>query len=682
MLQYIIKLSISLSLVYLFYQLFLRRLTFYNWNRWYLLIYSMVCFVIPFINVFTIIVERPALRESAIINYIPAITQISPVAAEAVAPVPSSGINRVQVAVIVFLAGVLFMLVRLLLQYYSLYKMRSKAVLLYDEKVKLYHIDEPVMPFSFGRGIYVNQHQHSEHELKEIIRHEFIHVKQRHSLDILWSELLCILNWYNPFAWLLRHDIRQNLEFIADQQVLQTGLDRKQYQYLLLKVIGVNSFSIATNFNFSSLKRRIAMMNKAKSARVHLIRFLFLLPLLVVVLLAFRNSTQGKQPPVKGVTTDTIPAAPKTPAGWKDINTIDVTDQQKVTIRLKNGKTEKYDLVNAKEKEAFEKKYGALPEPPTPLVPVMPDNNERPENPEAPEKPERPEAPEKREAPETPERAEAPEAPEPPEAPEAPEKAPYTIDLQDCLNKKGYCITVADNYGECVVIVKDKNNKIVEAVVLTDWDKDKKYAEKYGEIPPRQIQLMPKYKTGQPAKARTATKGEAVKEVIVMGRPAEAKMAIASKVAADPKALAELKAEPKEVVVIGKPMEVKIAKASKLATEPSATLPIKSVPAGTIVGKPVGVKAIAPELNKVGKIERKPAQKAELILVEKVERKPAQKAELILIEKVEGKPASKASAEPAKAAEKPLSLTEVRIVEKIKPKPATEPKKTTSGQEQ
>lgn len=273
MLQYLLKLTISLSIVYLFYQLFLRRLTFYNWNRWYLLIYSMVCFVIPCINVFTIILKEPSLRQSAFVNYIPAITQI-----ELTTQKGSTGIDWLLVTAAVIVTGIIAMVVRLLMQYYSLFKMRKKAVLLYDDNIKLYHIDAPVMPFSFGRGIYVNQHQHSEAELKEIIHHEFIHVKQRHSLDIIWSELLCILNWYNPFAWLLRHDIRQNLEFVADQQVLQTGLDRKQYQYLLLKVIGVNSFNIATPFNFSSLKKRIAMMNKAKSARVHLIRFLFLLP--------------------------------------------------------------------------------------------------------------------------------------------------------------------------------------------------------------------------------------------------------------------------------------------------------------------------------------------------------------------------------------------------------------------
>src|SRR5690349_15778366 len=104
MLVYIIKLSISLTIVYLFYQLLLRRLTFYTWNRWYLLIYSMVCFVIPFINVFTIIVERPALRESAFINYIPAITQLSP-GAEVDTVARPEGINWLQVGVVVIVSG-------------------------------------------------------------------------------------------------------------------------------------------------------------------------------------------------------------------------------------------------------------------------------------------------------------------------------------------------------------------------------------------------------------------------------------------------------------------------------------------------------------------------------------------------------------------------------------------------
>jgi N-acetylmuramoyl-L-alanine amidase len=104
---------------------------------------------------------------------------------------------------------------------------------------------------------------------------------------------MCILNWYNPFAWLLRHNLRQNLEFIADSKVIQSGIDKKQYQYSLLKVIAAPEFQIVSQFNIVSLKKRIAMMNKMPSNRVHLVKFLFVLPLLAVSLLAFRGVSQN-----------------------------------------------------------------------------------------------------------------------------------------------------------------------------------------------------------------------------------------------------------------------------------------------------------------------------------------------------------------------------------------------------
>jgi hypothetical protein len=586
-------------------------------------------------------VKQPSLRESTFINYIPAITQITSTATGTTFE-PGAGISWMQVTIMVMVAGMLFMIVRLLMQYYSLFKMRSKAVLLYEDKVKLYHIDEPVMPFSFGRGIYVNQHQHSESELKEIIRHEFIHVKQRHSVDIIWSELLCILNWYNPFAWLLRHDIRQNLEFIADQQVLQTGLDRKQYQYLLLKVIGVNSFSIATNFNFSSLKKRIAMMNKSRSARVHLIRFLFLLPLLVVVLLAFRNTTQGLHQLRKETVTDTIPAAPKTPAGWKDIVTIDVTDELIATIRLKNGKTEKYDLKIIKQKEEFEKKYGPLPEPPTPPAPVFAGEKELPEAPEAPERPELPEAPEKIEGKERPELPEAPEAPgvlpvapDAPKPPAAPEK--ITINFQDCLNKKGYCITIADNYGECVVIVKDKNSKIVEAVALTDWNKDKKYEEKYGEIPPRPAAIWKRTDGEKPVASIEANEVRinSPDEMLAVGGPVKVKTVAGSPV--------EVIAN-KITVAKTKAPELKIVNANELIV----TQPVKAKNAinATVATKAKPVTKVDVTYKKMSVVSKKAVVNAKTATV--LHNKPItiQKKMAVAVEKAAEKP--KAPAEPQK----------------------------------
>jgi TonB-dependent SusC/RagA subfamily outer membrane receptor len=287
--EYLLKLSISLGAVYLFYILVLQRLTFYNLNRRYLLFYSLLCFFIPFTDV-TSLLSKNEMDNNKLVNFIPAFNfSGSTTAAAQAANENSSSLYYWQWGFIVLLIGSFLLLLRLAVQYFSFLKMRNAAELLSNEEVKLYRVKDKIIPFSFNNSIFINHEIENGEELKEIILHEFVHVKQKHTIDILFAEFLCIINWYNPFVWLMRKAIRQNLEFIADNNVLQSGFDRKQYQYLLLKVIGVSQFSITQQFNFSSLKKRIAMMNKLKSAKVHLIKFLFALPLTAILLLAFRD---------------------------------------------------------------------------------------------------------------------------------------------------------------------------------------------------------------------------------------------------------------------------------------------------------------------------------------------------------------------------------------------------------
>lgn len=395
--EYLLKLSLSLGLVYLFYQFVLRRLTFYNWNRWYLLGYTLLSFCLPFVDISRTL-EQSDIKDSVVISWVPVIGQVNFISHRS----GSGALTGWDYVFLVLLAGALFMLVRLGLQLWSIRRMREKSTLLNYGGMRFYQVNESIIPFSFGNSIFINQEQHSSDELEEIIRHEFVHVKQKHSADIIWGELLCLLNWYNPFAWLLKRSIRQNLEYIADRQVLEQGMDRKQYQYLLLKVIGNNHFSIANQFNFSSLKKRIAMMNKFRSARFHLVKFLFILPLLSVLLLAFRNNwkeaanpgsrTSSMGNPETGTGMDTIPdkvTMPPSPppppvnpiqeflkrnpdvkeAGWvfRQDNSVAV-----LQITKKDGTVEKINMESDEERKAAEKIYGALPYPPPPPAPAGP----------------------------------------------------------------------------------------------------------------------------------------------------------------------------------------------------------------------------------------------------------------------------------------------------------------------
>jgi len=364
LIQYLLKFSISLSLVYLFYQSFLRGLTFYNCNRWYLLGYLLLSFIIPFINI-SPLVEKTDFSSVQIVHYIPVFDKYTNnVNANVNWPILHNFFlwtHWWNIVLLILIAGSLFMVIRLCMQMFSLQKMKKHAIRINDAVVAVYHVEKSIIPFSFGNNIYINQHLHAERELADIILHEYVHVKEKHTIDILLAELLCICNWYNPFAWLIRKAIRQNLEFIADNKVLQTGMNKKKYQYHLLKVTGMPQYAIASNFNFSSLKKRIAMMNKIKTAKVQLLRFLFVLPLIAIVLLAFRNNNNNDKQ-ITGIilraenyATDSIPAI-KDNSTENDVLSMEQHDS-KVKVTLKNGKIERYNLLDATERKNYETKY-------------------------------------------------------------------------------------------------------------------------------------------------------------------------------------------------------------------------------------------------------------------------------------------------------------------------------------
>ncbi len=463
---YLLKFSLSLAAVYLLYHVLLRRLTFYRWNRLYLLTYPLACFLIPLIDIAPLLQQEEE-TTAGIMTYVPLVQDmVQPTGGAAIA-----GGWKMIVAIVA--VGMLVLLCRLLLQYFSLQQIKKQAVLLSNEGVRLYQVNRDIIPFSFANAIYINQHNHTQDELKEIIRHEYVHVKQRHSFDILLAELLCIINWYNPFAWLLRSAIRQNLEFAADHCVLESGVDKKAYQYLLLKVVGTPHFRIVNQFNFSSLKKRIVMMNKMKTARVHLVKFAFVLPLAAILLLAFRekiatgfNKATPTVPPI--ITSDTVPelkqdvlpsetqwnmaagaAAEKAfrkrhpkvvRLAWAHVDDVKVSGDdatEKLAERFKpgpvlyvyltNGKHEVYFLGNEDDNQRFKKNYGELPPvappppppPPPPAAPVpaaAPSPAEYPAPPPPPAAPPAFEAPTPLPVPAAPPAAYAPEDPAPAQA--------------------------------------------------------------------------------------------------------------------------------------------------------------------------------------------------------------------------------------------------------------------------
>lgn len=376
LIQYLVKLSISLTVVWLFYQFILRRLTFYNSNRWYLLGYTLLSFFIPFIDITSIVGNNNG-SEKNIIQLIPSVHQYTAALEEAShCPIPiwSTSYDKWDWTAFALMIGAAILLLRFIIRYLSFLRIRNRAKLISEDGIKIYQVDDSIIPFSFGNAVFINSGLHTEDELRDIVRHEFVHVRQNHTIDIIWAELLCIINWYNPFAWLLKRSIRQNLEFIADNNVVENGINKKEYQYLLLKVIGNNQYSIATQFNFSSLKKRIAMMNKTKSAKRQLGRFLFLFPVLAIILLSFRKSftdasvvkTNSSTP----VFTDTIPDVKILNSKGYYIDIKDDNGNCTVVVRDKDKKEIKRLLLtewNSKD-DYYENLYGEILSPSAAII--------------------------------------------------------------------------------------------------------------------------------------------------------------------------------------------------------------------------------------------------------------------------------------------------------------------------
>lgn len=269
---YLVKANIALVLFYLGYRYGLRRLTFYTLNRGYLLVGIVVSATFPLINLRELLGSR---RSIAVVPYTP---DWNLVRSYVVAP---ASVSLWDVLTCVFWGGVTVMAIRFILQLLSIARihLRSTDEIIFHQHVR--RMEDHLNPFSFFGHIYVNPVLHPPDQLKNVIAHEQVHARGLHSIDILLAEIHKVFYWFNPGAWLMKRAVAENLEFITDRRILSLGVDRRRYQYSLLKAgCAAPGAAMVNHFNLSHLRKRIVMMNRARSTRVQLLRYLLLLPLI------------------------------------------------------------------------------------------------------------------------------------------------------------------------------------------------------------------------------------------------------------------------------------------------------------------------------------------------------------------------------------------------------------------
>ena len=291
-LVYILKSAACLAVFYLFYKLLMSRDTFHRFNRFALLGLLVLSSVLPLVEVS--VNEPVGVQETMLtLEQLLLLADVEE-GQETVVAQPATAL-WVRVALLVYLAGIVFFAVRNL---WSLGRLgallrRGRVERVSDylpgraEHVRLVVHDRDIAPFSWMRYIVLSRKDLEENG-REILIHELAHIRNRHSWDLLLADLCIFVQWFNPAAWLLKQELQTLHEYEADETVLREGVDARKYQMLLIKkAVGTRLYSMANSFNHSSLKKRITMMLKEKSNPWARMKYLYVLPLAALAVTAF-----------------------------------------------------------------------------------------------------------------------------------------------------------------------------------------------------------------------------------------------------------------------------------------------------------------------------------------------------------------------------------------------------------
>lgn len=283
-LAYFLKINVGIIVFYIFYRLFFYKDTFFHWRRTALLCFLGISLLYPMLNLQEWV---KAHEPMVVIADLYATVLLPEVVFEAATP---THINWQEIAFnslnIIYLCGVTLLFIRFIMQLTSIIRLRIQCKATKIQGVRVHILNKASGPFSFFHWIFVHPESHTQEELAEILTHEQTHAHQLHSADIMFSELICIACWFNPFIWLMKREIRNNLEYMADQRVLQTGYDYKVYQYHLLGLAHHKAAATLYNsFNVLPLKNRIKMMNKKRTKEIGRTKYLLFLPLAALLLI-------------------------------------------------------------------------------------------------------------------------------------------------------------------------------------------------------------------------------------------------------------------------------------------------------------------------------------------------------------------------------------------------------------
>ena len=327
-------------------------------------------FLYPLMDMQAWVKEQPAINELADYYALMMLTETNTSTATVVtAPVAIPTPDLLDIIKFVYWIEILLLSARFMIQLSSIFRLVLKSKSINVDQISIRSLSEPANPFSFWQWIFIYLPGLKEDEKQEILTHEQTHVRQWHSIDVIISEIVNIICWMNPFAWLLKTEIRLNLEYLADHKVMESGTNKKAYQYHLLGLANQNrQTGLYNNFNLSHLKNRIKMMNKKRTRTTGHIKYALFAPLTAALLLVSNIETVARTAERLIYSTEESTPRPEREEVASFVNTtvqglvtftITVTNsegkpQPNITLQIKPGNEVKTFKTNAEGKATIE----------------------------------------------------------------------------------------------------------------------------------------------------------------------------------------------------------------------------------------------------------------------------------------------------------------------------------------
>jgi len=287
MLAIILKIIFFQLLFLMVYELLLKKETFFNYNRWYLLLTPMIALTLPFLNIAALNELMPQ-ESAAVINsfWLPEIfIGGTPQAVETLPEVNlSSHSTSINWWILAYAFGAVFSLGIVFKKYLNLKKLFNFNLIFKADTYKIIEVPSSNLACTFYKTIFLGD-QLSPTEKPHILAHELVHVKEKHSLDLIFFEAFKIIFWFNPLIYIYQNRIATLHEFIADANVVKTSNKGSYYEQLLNSAFNTQNISFINQFfNHSLIKKRIVMLQKSKSKAIAKFKYLVILPLILVML--------------------------------------------------------------------------------------------------------------------------------------------------------------------------------------------------------------------------------------------------------------------------------------------------------------------------------------------------------------------------------------------------------------